>query len=79
MLTFLLDSDSFDAVRLCLSQWHQMAENMSFLRVLETQMFMMPSLITTTIAATWMYRSLADFCSNDVYGVLPFRFSLHTL
>lgn len=29
-------------------------------------MFLMPSLVTMSIAATRMYRSLADFCSNDV-------------
>jgi len=29
-------------------------------------MFLMPSLVIMTIAATRMYRSLADFCSNDV-------------
>ena len=34
----------------------------------------MPSLITMAIAATRMYRSLADFCSTDVYGNLPLEF-----
>ncbi len=26
-----------------------------------------------------MYRSLADFCSNDVYGILPFHYSPRSL
>lgn len=37
------------------------------------QMFLMPVLITMSIAATRMYRSLADFhCSTDMY-VISFR------
>ena len=40
----------------------------------QPQMFLIPSLITMSIAATWMYRSLSDFlCSADVY-VIPSRF-----
>jgi hypothetical protein len=42
-----------------------------FLWVLATQMFLMPSMIIMSIAATRMYRSLVDFCSNDVYVTLP--------
>ena len=38
---------------------------------IETQMFLMPSLITMSIAATRMYRSVADFGSSiDAYGIL---------
>jgi hypothetical protein len=39
----------------------------------QPQMFLMPTLVTMSIAATWMYRSLSDFlCSADVY-VVPSR------
>jgi hypothetical protein len=35
------------------------------------QMFLIPSLITMSIAATRMYRSLADFVyNNDLYGTV---------
>ena len=35
------------------------------------QMFMVPSLITMSVAATRMYRSLADFTSaTEVYDIL---------
>ena len=54
-----------------------MVENTIFLHALETQIFMMPLLITIMIAVTQMYHSLTDFCSNDMYGILPFYFSLH--
>jgi hypothetical protein len=38
-------------------------------------MFSMPALITMSIAATRMYRSLADFVLDDVYGVHSFNCS----
>ena len=41
-------------------------------------MFLMPSLVIMSIAATRMYRSLTDFGSNNMYGVLPFHHSLRT-
>ena len=40
-----------------------------------TQMFQMPWLVTMSIAATRMYRSLSDFLSPDVYDI-PFLSSL---
>jgi hypothetical protein len=43
-----------------------------------TQMFTVPTLIATAIAATRMYRSLTDFCSLDVY-VIPLRRFLSAL
>jgi hypothetical protein len=48
---------------------------------IETQMFLMPSLITMSIAATRMYRSLADLrCPTDVYGILsPYSLPVLTL
>jgi len=35
-----------------------------------TQMFQMPWLVTMSIAATRMYRSLSDFLSPEVYDIL---------
>ena len=47
-----------------------------FLCVLEIQMFMLPTLVTMTIAATRMYRFLAEYCSHsDVCVILPFYYS----
>ena len=49
-------------------------EGANFLFVVEIQMFMMPTLVTMTIAATRMYRFLAEFCSyTDVYVIHPFQ------
>jgi hypothetical protein len=46
------------------------------LRILETQMFMLPTMITMTIAATRMYRGLADYCSHsDMCVILPLYYS----
>jgi hypothetical protein len=73
--TVLINSPSCDQMR---SIWYVFAcydfygwWNTSFLMYrLATQMFMMPSLITMSSAATRMYRSLADFASaNEAYGV----------
>jgi hypothetical protein len=52
----------------------QLLEDMScFLCIPEKQMFTMPGLITMSIAATRMYRTLADFGnSSDVYAILHF-------
>ena len=39
-------------------------------------MFQIPWLITMSIAAAWMYRSLQDFLSTDMYDI---HFLLSTL
>ena len=50
------------------------------LDALETQMFMMPTAVTMTIAATRMYRALSDFCFHtDVCVILPFYCSPRSL
>jgi len=62
-------SAAFDLVRPCILA---VAEDIIVnLRLFAMQMFMMPSLITMSIAATRMYRSLADFLFyTDMYGSL---------
>jgi hypothetical protein len=47
--------------------------------VYATQMFVMPSLVMMSIAATRMYRSLTDFCSSDTYDILNFQLFLRSL
>jgi len=45
------------------------------LHVSPMQMFLMPSLITMSIAATRMYRTLADFILHtDMYGTVSFHY-----
>lgn len=46
-----------------------------------TQMFLIPSMVAMTIAATRMYRGLAEFTSGgtEMYDIIPFRSSLHSL
>jgi hypothetical protein len=66
--------DVFNAVCPCL-----LPLAMAFLR-LATQMFLMPSLITMTLAATRMYRSLAHFTSlGDPYDIVSLHSSWHLL
>lgn len=63
--------DAFNTVRPYLLR---VVEGANFLFVVEIQMFMMPTLVTMTIAATRMYRFLAEFCSyTDVYVIHPFQ------
>ena len=50
--------------------------NTNLLRILETQMFMLPTMITMAIAATRMYRGLADYCSHsDMCVIHSFYYS----
>jgi len=53
-------SDVMSMVRFC---FLQVVETTYFLWVLETKMFLIPMLITMTIAATRMYRSLTNYGS----------------
>jgi len=39
------------------------------------QMFLMPGFIALSIAATRIYRSLADFGSSNMYDTVPFYYS----
>lgn len=51
-----------------------MVEDTNFPYVVETQMFMMPTMVTMTITATRMYRFLAYFCScTEVYVIISFQ------
>jgi len=43
------------------------------------QMFQIPWLLIMSIAAAWMYRSLQDFSSSDVYDTYLFLSSLSSL
>jgi len=43
------------------------------------QMFQIPWLITMSVAAAWMYRSLQDFLSSDMYDIHLFLSSLRSL
>ena len=73
MLILLQISVELDVVRACLLT---VAENTIFtiLMRLALQMFLMPSVITMSIAATRMYRSLPDFGSSDMYDTASFPF-----
>jgi len=66
MLTLLPKPDAFNMVCLILLRLLSVGEDARFLCIFAPQMFLMPALITLSIAATRMYRSLIDFCSNDV-------------
>ena len=72
MLTPLQISDAFDIVRPCPLRVRWILISTGFLCPSTTQMFMKPALITISIAATQMYRSLIDFVSTNVYGILSF-------
>jgi hypothetical protein len=59
-------------VRLC--YWH---EALDFLRSSVTQILQVPGLLTIIIAATRMYRSLADYASrlpDETYEILHLLF-----
>jgi hypothetical protein len=65
--------DALDEVRPGLLQVTGDTNLLCALDALETQMFMMPTAVTMTIAATRMYRDLSDFCFHtDVCVILPF-------
>ena len=68
MVIPLQTSDSLSVVR---SYFSRVSEDCWFLYVTTTQIFQFPWLITMSIAATQMYRSLDDFFSSDMYGFIP--------
>jgi hypothetical protein len=63
-------SDAFSTVRRYLLR---VVEDTNPQRVVEIQMFMEPTLVTMTIAATRMYRSLVNFYYTDEYVILSFQ------
>lgn len=76
MKVFLLSSillqppDPFNVVRPCLLNW---LTSSRFQRSSTIQIFQVPSLVTMSIVATRMHRSLIDFVSEstEMFDILP--------
>jgi hypothetical protein len=68
----LISPQTLDALNEVRPGLLQVVGDTNLLCALETQMFMMPTAVTMTIAATRMYRGLSDFCFHtDVCVILP--------